>query len=396
MRRIGKKRILIAVSLLFIIGSSGCQQQQNELEKIISDTTQGVSEIIKKIENPQVDESVVSGNYHYGQLAEEEKKIYRELYEGISQMTKNIPISTADTDQASRLIEFVLMDSPELFWTDGGGELSGYGSALFFTPSYHVSPEEKAVRQAQIDEAVSQCLAGLDMGLDDYGKIKYLFDYIVNTTEYDLQAADSQNMYSAIVNKRSVCAGYSKAMQYMLRQLGIECIYVTGTTMEQEAHAWNIVQCAGQYYELDVTWGDPVFLEGNGEQMPPELTINYDYLCCSDAEIFRTHTLDQLVVYPACVSMDYNYYRMNGMYYEQYDEQALLQAMNHSIAEGQPYTILKFGSSEVYAQAVDPVINDLVQRAAETLGEMYGLYEVSYSYMTDENLNKITLLWNYS
>ena len=66
----------------------------------------------------------------------------------------------------------------------------------------------------------------------DYQKILYVYEYIVNTVDYDLEAADNQNIYSVFVNRRSVCAGYSKATQYLLERLGVFCTYVTGTTLD--------------------------------------------------------------------------------------------------------------------------------------------------------------------
>ena len=72
-----------------------------------------------------------------------------------------------------------------------------------------------------------------------------------------------------------------KAASISLQQLGIYCIYVTGQTTDPNGgvadHAWNIVQCNGQYYYVDATWGDPIFLgEDNGYQIPN--LIAYDYL----------------------------------------------------------------------------------------------------------------------
>ena len=104
-------------------------------------------------------------------------------------------------------------------------------------------------------------LKGLDGNASEYDKIKYIFEYLVNTVDYNMEAPDNQNIYSALAGKASVCAGHSRAAQYLLQQTGIECIYVTGTIPGQGAHAWNIVKCGGQYYQMDVTFGDPVFLE---------------------------------------------------------------------------------------------------------------------------------------
>ena len=111
--------------------------------------------------------------------------------------------------------------------------------------------------------------------------------------------------------------------QYLLERLGIECIYVVGTAQGQEAHAWNIVKCDGEYYHVDATFGDPVFLGAeSGEDLPPDI-IYYDYLCCTDQEILKDHTPADGFAYPACVSDDLNYYRMNGIYFDAYDPQTI-------------------------------------------------------------------------
>ena len=44
--------------------------------------------------------------------------------------------------------------------------------------------------------------------------------------------------------------------------------------------------------------------------------ISYDYFCCSDKVILRTHLPDEKLAIPACTSEDLNYYQMHGMYYD--------------------------------------------------------------------------------
>ena len=93
-------------------------------------------------------------------------------------------------------------------------------------------------------------LAGLDADADEYQKILYVYERIVDEVDYDESAPDNQNIYSIFVNRQSVCAGYSKATQYLLEQLGVFCTYVTGKTTEGGNHAWNLVKCNGDYITL--------------------------------------------------------------------------------------------------------------------------------------------------
>ena len=76
--------------------------------------------------------------------------------------------------------------------------------------------------------------------------------------------------------------------------------------------------------------------------------------------------------YPACTSDDLNYYRMDGTYFDSYDPQTILNAMNESIAAGNDTFTCKFASEEIYAQARDGLTDELFPEAARTV-EMISL-----------------------
>lgn len=369
------------------------------LQSVIGDTVERTVSSIQEqqAEFPELSVTVeeVADDFYYQQLNEREQTVYRELLQGINAMEECILLHAGSGEHPEKVYEYLLYDRPELFWCSGSSQMTVYENYTEFYPEYTCGPDEKEQRQAEIDSASSECVSAASGFSSDYEKVKYVFEYLVNTVDYDESAPDNQNIYSALVGKRSVCAGYSRAAQYLLGDLGVECIYVVGNVQGQGAHAWNIVNCGGNYYQMDVTFGDPVFLASeSGEQMPGSI-INYDYLCCTDEEIMKDHEQSTEAAYPVCTADDLNYYRLNGMYYDSFDSQILLNAMNESVYAGEENFLCRFADSDVYAQARDAMINELIPRAAQNLASAYGLTQVEYSYIDDDVHFKIMVFWNY-
>lgn len=365
-----------------------------EVIETVRTNTTGTEKV--PFEEVTIAEDDVSGGYYYQQLNEEEQNLYKEMYQGLNSMSDSIYMHSPDMEVLKKVSQYIFCDRPELFWCSGEMQVTSYEAYSEVQPVYTYRGDEKTARKEQIDEAVKECFAGISGDMPDYDKIKYVFEYLVNSVDYNLEAPDNQNIYSALVAKASVCAGYSRSAQYLLQKLGIECIYVTGNIPGQGAHAWNIVKCSGQYYQMDVTFGDPVFLETEGGGNPPPQSINYDYLCCSDAEIMKNHTVDTMVSFPQCTSMDLNYYMLNGMYYEEFNPEQIFQNMNHTIYNQESSFTCKFANDSLYQEAHDVILNDLVQSAAQNLLSYYGLESVQYTYVEDDIMDKITIYWNYN
>lgn len=392
------RKLLISIFILALVPAAYLLWRQTDFfeepARVVTETVNTARQSIQEVMRSE-DEAGIQETFYYSQLSEEGRRVYRRLLKGFEKSDTNIFLSSGDSDIITEAINAVLADHPEIFWMDGNGEIVSYELFSYYTPYYNCSKEERDRRQQEIDRVTAECLNGIDENVSEYEKLKYLYDYIVYTTYYELDAPDSQNMYSALVNKTSVCAGYSKALQYLLGQLGMECIYVMGNVNQNQPHAWNIVKCEGEYYQVDVTWGDPVFQKNEGIDIPPELTIDYDYLCCTDVEILQSHEPDGRYAYPPCTAVSCNYYRRNGLYYEQYDEQAFWQAMMKSIQAGEAQTVFKFANAELYNQAEQVILEQQAAQAASELAELYGLYQVRYSYIKSPQMCKIILLWNY-
>jgi hypothetical protein len=345
-----------------------------------------------------VSEDDLKGEYYYQQLSEDKQQIYQEILQGIKDHEEEIYVHSEDAGQANTVFQFVLKDKPEIFWCDGKVTSTTYSGETSYTvmePEYLYDAETSSTMQTAIEAEAESCLAGISADATDYQKILYVYEYIINTVDYDLDASDNQNIYSVFVRKQSVCAGYARATQYLLDRLGVFCTYVTGTTDGGQRHAWNLVKCEGDYYYVDTTWGDPVFQASEGEDVTEQENITYDYMCCDDTELFKNHIPDDDAVFPECTSMEWNYYVVNGMYYMDYDADEILQKMNAVIASGDNPFVVKFANNALYEEAYDDIFDRLIPAAAQNLADQYGLSKVKYQYIDDSDLNKIMIYWQY-
>ena len=244
-----------------------------------------------------------------------------------------------------------------------------------------------------LEAAADGCIMQISADATDYQKIKYVYEYLIDTVEYSSGSADSQNIQSALLYRASVCAGYSKAFQYILNRMGLFCTYVTGTIKDGGDHGWNMVRIGGNYYYVDVTWGDPVFAN-RMDHIDSGQTKNYNYLCCTEYDLFKTHVPSDAIPLPSCTSDDYNYYKLNGFYYEYYDYNTIYNALMQSVWNGNSSIVLKFGSQEAYDSAKYELFEgSLLDDPGAYLMQINGVTSWNYKYHTDDNFYLITIYW---
>ncbi len=310
-------------------------------------------------------ESAQADSYAYNQLAEDEQALYLEILWAILEFREDMELSSMDSEEIARIFQCVLNDHPEIFYIDGYTytqyTLGDILKKITFSASYNMDQDEIVRRQGQIDAYVEKCFAGMPVGADEYEVVKYIYEYLIDNTEYDAEAEDNQNICSVFLDGRSVCQGYAKATQYLLGQAGIRATLVLGKVSAGEGHAWNLVQINGEWYYVDTTWGDASYQAVGGESSYPENkmpTINYDYLCVTSKQLCKTHVIDNVVEMPECNAVRDNYYVREGLYFIELDEVQLEHIFQDGYEKGSAYVTFKCDSEELYRQMQERLIHN--------------------------------------
>lgn len=106
---------------------------------------------------------------------------------------------------------------------------------------------------AKAEEQVSTWMVNIKDDMTDYQALKYLQRKLQDTTKYaNVDYADG--FYGIFNNKRAICSGYAKGLEYLGHRLGIKISYDSGWA-DGMGHAWNIVYVNNQWYMSDATWG---------------------------------------------------------------------------------------------------------------------------------------------
>ena len=306
--------------------------------------------------------------FAYESLNAQEQIWYREIEQALGSMEDTIKLSTEPLEQGmdeqdiDKIFQCVLIDHPEIFYTTGytytkysrGDRTVG----IDFAGAYELTKEEAASRMEAIRSVTAEWLSDMDEGTSEYDKVKGVYETIIFSTNYDLDAADNQNIASVFLGGASVCQGYAKATQYLLNHLGVMCTLVQGTVETGEAHAWNLVQVDGDYYYVDTTWGDASYQMEDGSSQGKLPEINYDYLCVTTQDLLRTHRIESVIPMPECTATEANYYVREGTYFTSYDREQMKEIFDRAEEEGRTDVTLKCGDEACYEEICHALIDE--------------------------------------
>lgn len=369
MKRKWHQAVLLVTVTVTLTGCSVLTEIERLGQNVQTSVTQKDPVIEKELQDLQ---EQVANYFYYQQLdTDEERRVYLQLANGMRKFAEEIAIDPVTDEVYTRAYFSVANDFPEYFWMTDAME-DGISYDDLSQPTYPERVEETSKELASIATTIVQQAPTENT----YETVKYFYEYIIQQTDYNLAALndtqlswDNQSITSVLLNKSSVCAGYSRTFQYLCKLAGIESIFVTGKVTGQNEetieHAWNLVKIGQTYYGVDTTWGDPVFDEAMGSQTQAD--ISYDYLCVPDFIMERSRVADndllsywgndyiyteRPLTYPSYTDNSLNYYVRQGTYFESFDEPTIIETISHQHQLGHNRLVLQFSNAEAMNQMV--------------------------------------------
>lgn len=154
-------------------------------------------------------------------------------------------------NQAFSIVQMFLYNNPQYYFT----------SSVFLTTSDKIwftiydKFYDGDVRARYTDTVFTTLdqwiVACSDYEVTTYMKEVSVHDKICNMVDY-VSGTYDQSIYSALIENKTVCAGYSTVFTMMMNAMDIDTM-----TVLSDCHAWNVVQLSdGSYYCVDPTWND--------------------------------------------------------------------------------------------------------------------------------------------
>ena len=268
--------------------------------------------------------------YYRNCLSVREQKTYDRILDGLLNMEYPVKLtSDCNMQEVSFIWKLVKSDNPDLFYVGPAVSFSSNNQAVSVEPDYTIDASEISRRWRTIESHLAAYKSTLPSSPSDYDKVERAYEYIIQLCEYGF-SQDDQNMCSVFCDAVSCCAGYSSALQYLLGEVGVPCLYASGSVngkKKQGNHAWNAACINGIWSWVDVTWGDPV-----RDGKDPE-EVCYDYLCVTDRDLGVTHHPDPILatMLPKCTDNSNDWYVRNHMMFSTYDEHAIEQAVQGDV-----------------------------------------------------------------
>lgn len=185
-----------------------------------------------------------------------------------------------------------------------GTAVRGGNITIIYQMFYYTTAEQEKAAEIKINAMVDHFSI---YGRTPYETIRAVYDYIAENVTYaevDPNEEEHDDLsifsaYGAAVNGVAVCQGYSQLCYRLLKDAGISCRIISGTSRGVR-HTWNIVELDGKYYYLDPTWDTE--LGGSDGAFFMKGTSDFDEF---SSKITHIPTYDYEIIFPDYESSEF-------------------------------------------------------------------------------------------
>ena len=352
MRKI-KKSIVVLFVVMLVFVATGCDNFLVDLSLNSNNKLDG-GEITDIKIKPSIQEIKEMASKHY-KMSKEQQRVYDHIYNGIMNSQKSILLDgTMDSKQIAEIFYIV--------------KYTAYLSANFPTEyimytgvddkvvqidfPYPLGINEGRSNQEKLEVKVNEIVKQINQQENDFDKIKYIHDLIISNCIYKEDATENNEdvnyftAYGTLVEGKAVCEGYAKAFSLLCNKVGINSFCVVGDA--GGSHMWNMVECDGEWYNIDTTWDDP---------LPDENKISYSYFNVTDELLEKTHTAGDNItlIRPKANATKNNYYVKKSLIASDYEQAK-------SILSREAVSVLKQGGKEIQIKLINQkVLNDTLE-----------------------------------
>lgn len=293
-------------------------------------------------------------SFYYNSLSSENKKIYTAIANGIKKFNKSIALKEyeiIDNDTTmsdiDKSMQAFFADHPEVFYVSSKytvlTKTTAFNEYVELELEYTLSnSSELDTKIGEIENKINEYIE-YTKDKDDFESELILHDMLGKNVKYyeyndvELVPQECHTIYGAFLSNQSVCDGFSKALQILLDRKGIESIIVFGN-LENEAHAWNLVNLNNSWYHLDLTSDKSI-------KDISENIVLHTYFNLTTNAIKGTHTIDSEEILPISNNEEYNYYIKKNKVLK--FEDVFMKKFKSLLDNNENQYLLEFSSSDV-------------------------------------------------
>ena len=212
---------------------------------------------------------------YYNALPNEQKQNYNAVLDKVKNYDTDYavlpnPITRSELEVLVYAIQF---DHPELFWISSSYNFRTRKTddmVVQMSFDYLFNKSDIPALKQNFDAVTEALLEDINSKSfkDDIAKEKYVYDLVCSLSTYNKANKNStyQSAYSVLIGGESVCAGYSRAFQYLLNQEKIPAFFIPAYDPNDlsKRHAIVSVYVNGHFRLCDITTED-AFREDTGK-----------------------------------------------------------------------------------------------------------------------------------